>query len=519
MKYDPFLGRTVNDKFRIIDFIGQGGMGTVYLAEHETLPRRFAIKILKTEYLENEQFVERFRREAIAASRVVHPNVVYITDFGQLPEGNYYIVMEYLEGEGLDNLLDSQGKIPISRALPILMQVADGLDHAHRMGIVHRDIKAENVLLTTERGKKDVVKLLDFGIARLLLPNFTSTRITSHGQVFGTPEYMSPEQASGKNLDGRSDIYSLGVLAFELVTGSPPFWDEDPTEILQAHLSDPPPAPSSRVQDQNIPSLFDAVVLRCLAKDPAERFGTASEVRNELLRVRNLLTQMAAGGKTEDKITSISSVDYESEVKSLLDSGKSAFALRNELHEVLKELAFRLMQDNILDSEFSHAVDEIITHQSAIASLQSTIALKEQDFERIRNEMGQREKNLRYAILDLNQEYRSVESKKEKTAADNKLMDDLKYQVESLNGALKKVIDDRRTAFIDLNREIDGYKKSVEDREAEISAHYSTLNFEIEKLRIEDSRASSIKFAALFEKMVHLRTAVEKLRLQASSIE
>ncbi|MBN2723412.1 MAG: protein kinase [Deltaproteobacteria bacterium] len=526
MKNDPYIGRKIADKFRIIDFIGQGGMGSVYLAEHETLPRRFAIKILKSEYMENEQFVERFRREAIAASRVVHPNIVYITDFGRLNEGNYYIVMEYLEGEGLDTLLDSQGKLPLSRAVPIIMQVADGLNHAHRMGVVHRDIKAENVLLTTERGKRDVVKLLDFGIASLLLPNFSSTRITAHGQVFGTPEYMSPEQASAKPLDGRSDIYSLGVLAFELVTGMPPFWDEDPTEILQSHLNDEPPAPSEKMPDQKIPKLFDAIVLKCLAKDPSQRYANASDVRNELLRVRSMLTPLASKKASDSKPIPIISdtqayeSDFEAaEVKVILASGKSVVALRNELHEVLKELSFRLLQEEILDRSFSHVLDTIIENQSEITSLGNAITLREQDFERIRFEMGQREKNLRYAILDLDQEYKNVESKEQKTPVDEKYLRDLAYQVESLSAALKKIIDDRRSAFADLNKEIDSYKKSVEERELEISANYVQLSSSIEKARVEDPRASSIKFGALFEKLGHLRVAVEKLRFQASSMK
>ncbi|MFH1130112.1 MAG: serine/threonine-protein kinase, partial [Pseudomonadota bacterium] len=169
---EDMIGASVGGRLEIVRVLGQGGMGTVYEAKHKTLPRKFAVKILH-EDLAGERDVERFRREAIASARLDHPNIIYITDFGQLENGSLYLVMEFLEGIGLDEVLSRQFRLPMTRALPILAQVADGLDHAHYMKVVHRDLKPENIQLSEVRGRKDVVKIFDFGIAKLQMPEFS----------------------------------------------------------------------------------------------------------------------------------------------------------------------------------------------------------------------------------------------------------------------------------------------------------------------------------------------------------
>ena len=527
MKYDPYLGRIIANKFRIIDFIGQGGMGAVYLAEHETLPRRFAIKILKSEYLENENFVERFRREAIAASRIVHPNIVYITDFGRLEEGNFYIVMEYLEGQGLDSILEIHGKIPLSRALPILVQVADALDHAHAMGVVHRDLKAENVLLTRERGKKDVVKLLDFGIARMLLPSFSRTRITLHGQVFGTPEYMSPEQASDSPIDGRSDIYAVGILAYELLTGNPPFYHDDPTEILHSHLYDTPLAPSTKMPEQPIPKLLDGLILRCLAKDPDERFQTGAKLKSELLRVRNMLTRMAsdlviqkAAGETSPADAKMPEELEVLEESSVSVAGRSILDLRDDLHGTIKELLFAFIGDSVIDTENSHFLDELISLESESAGLTSNITYKEQEFESIREQYGVQEANLRYAHLDLQQEYASfVSSHQEPTEAQQQYIRDLEFQVNTIKARLEQISKQKRDAIVSLNKDLTGFRKVVEERELEISHHYAQMQGIIDATRKERHDQLTLKYGVLLGKYDHLKEILETVRRKAGSME
>ncbi len=507
---DPFIGKTIAGRFRIIDFIGKGGMGSVYLAEHETLPRRFAIKILKSEYLTNELFVERFRREAIASSRVVHPNVVYITDFGRLPEGSFYIVMEFLEGTGLDKLLDSQGRIPLSRALPILIQVADALDHMHKMGVIHRDLKAENVLLVEERNRVDVVKILDFGIARLMVPDCTNSRITAHGQVFGTPEYMSPEQASDKALDGRSDIYALGILAFELVTGQAPFLYENPADVLHAHLSQMPPAPSSLVPDQLIPRIFDGVVLRCLAKKPAERYATAGEVRAELQRVQTVLLNMAAQmAQTAEGTQRENQVPTGPRPALAPEERMSFMEMRSIARETLVELALRLVEAGLLDISYSRLVDKIIQLENEVSSFSAAIALREQEFERIRAEYARQENMLKYFIMDAAQELEALTAASETERSQyEKLLADLRARL----GALQV---EKREKIINLNRELEQIRKLNEEREQQSAALYGKILRAVYIVRANDLRATQLKFGVLFEKLDRVRTTINQMRQQA----
>lgn len=518
---DPLIGKTIAGRFRIIDLLGKGGMGTVYLAEHETLPRRFAIKVLRSEYLANELFVERFRREAIASSRVVHPNVVYITDFGRLPEGNFYIVMEFLEGTGLDKLLESQGRIPLTRALPILIQLADALDHTHKMGVIHRDLKAENVLLVEERGRVDVVKILDFGIARLMVPDCTNSRITSHGQVFGTPEYMSPEQASDKALDGRSDLYSLGVLGFELVTGQPPFLSENPTDILHAHLQQMPPPPSSLVADSHIPRVFDGVVLRCLAKKPGERYATAGEVRADLLKVQgvmmNLASQLAQLPEPPQMQRPVElprrAVDSTAELRTM-----SLLELRALAQETLVELTLRLVEAGLLDIAHHRIVDDIIHVQNEITSFQGTIAVREQEFERIRAEFNRQENALRYSILDLTHEIKQLSGATttlERLARKNELT----TQVDSLKERLAALSSEKREKIIRLNRELEQFRHLNEEREQASAGYYSSILEALNQVRVNDPRASQLKFGMLFEKLDRIRANMDALRQPSGTMD
>ncbi len=522
MHYDPFLGKTIAGKFRIIDFIGQGGMGLVYLAEHDVLPRKFAIKILRNEYLDNVLFVERFRREAIAASRVVHPNVVYITDFGQLPEGNFYIVMEYLEGQGLDSILDSIGRLPVSRVLPILIQVADALEHAHRMGVIHRDLKTENVLLVEERGRRDVVKILDFGIAKLMMPAFADARITRHGQVFGTPEYMSPEQASDRPLDGRSDIYSLGILAYELLTGQPPFLYDDPMDILRAHLKEEPKPPSALIPEQEIPKVLDGVVLKCLAKDPDDRYQTAGEVRNALLKVRSLILSMEKARRTggaKPPMPAAMELELRSTKGEPVEGAlhdRSPSEIRSEIHDITKELVLKLVNMGVLSEDYKKVVDRIIYLEGDKELLEGHIALKEQEFETIRQEHERKMRPLREAVRDLEQELHAFQ--KTHASPDSKeseYMEDLSFQIQTLRKRIAEVEEERRRAIAALNEEIRLYQRDLDAKESEIANLYAQLTRVLEHVRGTDSRAAHMEIQSLFSHLDRLKGVLDQIRKKA----
>ena len=270
---DTLLNTLFDGRYRIVRKLGTGGMANVYLAEDEVLGRRVAIKILNDRHAGDDQFVERFRREAKNAAGLSHPNIVSIYDRGEA-EGTYYIAMEYLDGRSLKELIIARGPAPVNVAIDYARQILAALRFAHRHGIVHRDIKPHNVLVDAE-GR---LKVTDFGIARA-----GASQMTEAGSIIGTAQYLSPEQAKGAPVDQTSDLYSVGVVLYELLTGVVPFSGDTPVEIAMKHLSSPPEAPSARRAE--IPRELDLVVLRALAKDPADRYQSAEEMDADLARV------------------------------------------------------------------------------------------------------------------------------------------------------------------------------------------------------------------------------------------
>jgi serine/threonine protein kinase len=271
-------GRTLDQKYYLESELGVGGMGTVYRAGRLLIGDRVAVKILHPDQMADPQAVERFRREAQTAARLKHPNVVTVYDFGVSREGLNYQVMELVEGESLRSLVKRHGRLAETAAAEIVRQVCAALDEAHRQGIVHRDIKPENILVQTIPGGLQV-KLLDFGIAALR--DVKAGRLTRAGSVVGTPYYMSPEHCLGEELDGRSDIYSLGVVLFEMLTGVVPFNSPTTTAIVLKHVNDPPPPP--RTLNPKISPAVESVVLRALEKRRNARPQTAGEMARELI--------------------------------------------------------------------------------------------------------------------------------------------------------------------------------------------------------------------------------------------
>jgi beta-lactam-binding protein with PASTA domain/predicted Ser/Thr protein kinase len=271
---DPLIDSLFDGRYLIVRKLGSGGMANVYLAHDQELGRRVAIKILDDRHAADEQFVERFRREAQNAAGLSHPSIVSIYDRGEA-EGTYYIAMEYVEGRTLKELLVARGPSPLGIAIDYTRQILSALRFAHRNGIVHRDIKPHNVIVDGE-GR---VKVMDFGIARA----GTASQMTEAGSIIGTAQYLSPEQARGAPVDQTSDLYSTGIVLYELLTGTVPFTGETPVEIAMKHLSQVPPPPSSHRPE--VPRDLDYVVLRALAKDPADRYHSAEDMDSDLERI------------------------------------------------------------------------------------------------------------------------------------------------------------------------------------------------------------------------------------------
>src|SRR6266480_1509631 len=269
------VGRVFSSRYEIQREVAQGGMAEVYLARDQLLNRPVALKALFPEYAREPSFVERFRREAQAAANLNHPNIVSIYDWGQ-ESGTYFIVMEYVEGRSLRDLMRSEGPLDGDQAAEITAEIAAALGFAHRNRVVHRDVKPGNVLMP----QSGTVKVTDFGIARA----GASDGLTQTGSVMGTATYFSPEQAQGLPVDGRSDVYSLGIVLYEMVTGVVPFTGDSPVAVAYKHVREEPLAPSQR--NPEVPPDLEKIILTALAKDPDHRYQSADDMREDLLLFR-----------------------------------------------------------------------------------------------------------------------------------------------------------------------------------------------------------------------------------------
>lgn len=284
---DPLIGRTVGGTYVIQELVGVGGMGRVYRGVQTTLGRTVAVKVIHPNLLSDEQTVARFYNEARAASRLNHPDSVGVIDFGRSDDGILYLVMEFLSGKDLATVNAEEGPLPFKRIVRVLRRVASALGEAHALGVVHRDLKPENVIVQRSRRGDDAVKVVDFGLATITGPQKTS--ITTPGLVCGTPDYMSPEQGRGDPLDGRTDLYSMGVLLFELLTDRLPYIDDTPTKVVLRHINDPIPDPRLVAPARGVPDILADIAIKALQKDANKRYQTADELDEALRQAEQAL--------------------------------------------------------------------------------------------------------------------------------------------------------------------------------------------------------------------------------------
>jgi len=277
-----FIGTIVADRYVITEVLGEGGMGKVYRARHVRLPREAAIKVLHPRMVQDPAAVARFDREAANASRIDHENVVRVFDFGETQDGMVYLAMEFVAGRTLKDLVDKEGPLPLARAVSFVRQVADGLDAAHRLGIVHRDLKPDNILVVRDERGVERCKIADFGIAKAIGSGEKS--LTQTGFVIGTPEYMSPEQLLGEEIDHRSDVYALGLVAYQCLTGETPFDSKTPDRGMMARLTNQPRALADLHPSQKWPQDVQTVLNKALDRERAKRYGSAGELAGALER-------------------------------------------------------------------------------------------------------------------------------------------------------------------------------------------------------------------------------------------
>ncbi len=301
---ESLVGLTLSGRYLIERLIGEGGMGAVYQAEHTHMRKRLAVKVLHPEMSRMPEVVARFEREAMAAAHIDHPNVAAATDFGKLEDGSFFLVLEFVEGRSLRDEI-SQGPLELGRAIHVTRQIASALHRAHALGIVHRDLKPENVMLVARDGDPDFAKVLDFGIAKVPVGELIGESkvpgqvLTQLGMVYGTPEYMAPEQALGQPIDARADLYALGAMMFEMIVGARPYEHESKVTLLGMHVTAPIPRMRDRAPSANVPPEVDALVTRLLAKEASARFADAKDLV-EALDMAAL--QLAATGRIPEPL-------------------------------------------------------------------------------------------------------------------------------------------------------------------------------------------------------------------------
>ena len=297
-KRDPYVGSVIDGRYKVETVLGEGGMGVVYRCVHTIIGKKLALKVLRADLARDQEVTERFLNEAKSASGIGNPHIVDISDFGQLPDGSTYFVMEFLNGIALGSAIQGGQPLPTKRLLKICRQLAEGLAAAHAAGIVHRDLKPDNIFLIERGGDKDFVKILDFGIAKV---SNTEGKLTRAGAVFGTPHYMSPEQAAGTSVDQRGDIYSLGVIMYELAAAKVPFDADNFMGVLTQHMyKAPTPLREATPRPDEVSVGLEAIVMKCLAKRPEHRYQTMDELTVDIDRLLAGGLPQAAGERGDD---------------------------------------------------------------------------------------------------------------------------------------------------------------------------------------------------------------------------
>lgn len=461
------VGTVVGGRFRVQELLGEGASGEVYVAEHADLGRSYAIKVLKETVEADGTMVERFRREARAAGRLDHPNIVYISDFGRMEDGRLYLVMEYVPGVTLQDALKATPgrKMPRSRALEILRQTAGALNAAHAANVVHRDIKPSNLLLSAAPGGGDRVKILDFGLAKIMIES-ELTALTGRGEMFGTPAYMSPEQARGDPIDAKTDLYALGILGFELLTGRLPFLSKSIPHMMLSHQRDPVPDPQSLLgpDEPPLPAELTAIILQCLAKEAGHRPRSAAVLVNAIegldasqhastVTIPVVQDPSLYGHDPASPQVVVAPPDSQSmgragtlmvnpaeAVKTVLEHNvdgttRQAWAL-DQAGKVGRAMAAQMLAFGLGDANLQAALAEIDQLEQQQIGLETQLAVYRARLEEQEVRFRERIASLRYAVTDLSIERgRAMDAGGAQTAA----VLDIDYQISELEKRLGEV--------------------------------------------------------------------------------
>lgn len=516
---EDMIGEVLGARYNLIGRLGQGSVGQVYLAERlDQARRQEAIKVLKPVVAVDPHFVSRFRREARAINRLQHQNIIGVYDFGRLPDGRLFLAMEYADGQRLDQVIKASGALPVGRMMHVSVQLAAAIAHAHGQGVVHRDLKPSNLILVQGKRKRDEVKVLDFGMAKIIAPEVTdNVVVTLPNQTFGTPAYMAPEQIEAPGSDPRSDIYSMGCIFYEMLAGRPPFVGKN-IELLMAHKTRMPKLPSERARGQRVPPELDAIIMKCLVKDVSDRYQTGTELLEALQRCPGYRSD--SGRRTRRGFASVLPQDFNEDTDvSQSRSAERGFdywlgtadtqvlsyeELEGSLQEAALELAEALVDAGAATPSLTlhvanlHAlVDDASSNMHQLTELESRRSSLEQS-------ARQREGMLRFAISEL---------KFDRAQSPENMREELELQLAALERRLSSLLSETQQqleAMTEENVTVVAAAARLHDHAA--AAHAELARF-IDQL-IADYQ-DDLSVAPLIDRYQSIRQTLDDLHEQA----
>ncbi len=470
------LNSKVGTPLTIAKRIGRGRLGVVYAGVHPILARRFAIKVLRPNLTQDEEVLRRLRRMVREASAVEHHNLVPLIDFGHLEDGKVYVTMEFVRGIQLSKVLNRDGAFPIERAVPLMIQLADALEAAHRLRVVHGDVKPNNILLVEQPNGNESLRLHDFVLTKALAGQASDDDPLGHLRVYSSFDYLSPEQINDARVDGRADIYAFGAVAYRLLTGEPPFVG-DAEDVMIGHRTREPVPPSRRSGAHEVSPELDSIILRCLEKKPDERYKTMDEVSREL---QGLFPKAAPALFEEEEVTG----------RWKLPPGlmaaeetlpESLARLRQLFSDTLLELAEVIAKEGRASEDMLFEMTSLRQAKEEAASVAAQAAVTENRFEDIRRELRENESTLRYAIIDLN----LAKSDATDRNADDEELGEIDLQVASLERNLATLEKQRSERFTTLNIELQEAQDVLKTLDQNMALHYRRVYAFLDEVRLD----------------------------------